>query len=82
MTRDTATRSSNGTLYGALPRLLADGWIERIDSNDKVRDKQFYRLTSTGMAALESEVARMNSLTRAATSRMSPPLELSAGIQG
>jgi len=75
-------KMSTGTLYGALHRLLADGWIERVSSEDKVRDKQFYRLTSIGMKALQREVARMASLTRAASSLMAPPQDLSVGIQG
>ena len=63
-------KMSTGTLYGALHRLLADGWIERIVSDDTVRDKQIYRLTSGGMQAMAAEVARMQSLTKAANVRM------------
>jgi len=68
-------KMSTGTLYGALHRLLADGWIERIVSDDTVRDKQIYRLTSGGMQAMAAEVARMQSLSKAANLRM-------AGAQG
>ena len=74
-------KMSTGTLYGALHRLLADGWIERIESDDKVRDKQSYRLTSSGMEALASEVTRMQSLTKAANLRITPPLGLNAEAQ-
>ena len=79
---ENRVKMSTGTLYGALHRLLADGLIERIGSEDKSRDKQFYRLTSGGMEVLASEVARMKSLTRAATARLAPPLGLSGDLQG
>src|SRR3977135_61992 len=79
---DFRVKMSTGTLYGALHRLLADGWIEQIVSEDKVRYKQIYRLTSTGMEVLASEVARMKSLAQAATVRMTPPLGLNAQAQG
>lgn len=37
-------RMSTGTLFGALRRLLDDGWIERFESEDTSRQKQAYRL--------------------------------------
>jgi len=39
---------TTGTLYGALRRLLEDGWIERFDQEDPSREKQAYRLTAIG----------------------------------
>jgi DNA-binding PadR family transcriptional regulator len=57
---------STGTLYGAIRRLLEDGWIERFAQKDTSRDKQAYRLTSTGRGRLKAEVTRMKQLTRAA----------------
>ncbi len=36
---------STGTLYGAIRRLLEDGWIERFEQEDTSREKQAYRLT-------------------------------------
>jgi DNA-binding PadR family transcriptional regulator len=62
-------RVSTGTLYGALRRLLEDGWIERFEQDDTSRDKQAYRLTADGRRQLDSELDRMKQLTRAAASR-------------
>ncbi|HEY6987060.1 MAG TPA: helix-turn-helix transcriptional regulator [Bryobacteraceae bacterium] len=59
-------RLSTGTLYGAIRRLLEDGWIERFAQKDTSRDKQAYRLTAAGRGQLKAEVARMKQLTRAA----------------
>ena len=59
-------RLSTGTLYGAIRRLLEDGWIERFEQKDTSRDKQAYRLAATGRGQLKAEVARMKQLTRAA----------------
>src|SRR3954469_6804620 len=61
---------STGTLYGALRRLLEDGWIERFSQEDTSREKQAYRLTSGGLKQLELELERMKALTRAATARL------------
>ena len=63
-------RMSTGTLYGALRRLLEDGWIERFEQEDTSRDKQAYRLTDEGRGQLRREVERMNQLTRAASRRL------------
>jgi DNA-binding PadR family transcriptional regulator len=58
-------RLSTGTLYGALPRLLDEGWIERFEQEDTSRDKQAYRLTSEGRRQLELELNRFRELSRA-----------------
>ncbi|HEV2445194.1 MAG TPA: helix-turn-helix transcriptional regulator [Candidatus Sulfopaludibacter sp.] len=63
-------RLGTGTLYGALRRLLEDGWIERHEQDDTSRDKQAYRLTGAGRAQLEAEVERMKQVTRAASARL------------
>jgi DNA-binding PadR family transcriptional regulator len=63
-------RLSTGTLYGALRRLLHDGWIERFESDDTSRGKQAYRLTSLGRRKLQTEVNRLQQLTRAAALRI------------
>src|SRR5215471_17950867 len=49
---------STGTLYGALRRLLGDGWIERFKEEDASRDRHAYRLTPDGRTFLQVEVAR------------------------
>jgi DNA-binding PadR family transcriptional regulator len=58
-------RLSTGTLYGALRRLLENGWIERFEQEDTSREKQSYRLTVAGRRQLEAELERMKQLTRA-----------------
>src|SRR5579863_9437808 len=63
-------RLSTGTLYGALRRLLEDGWIQRFEQADTSRDKQAYRLTSDGRHQLESELDRFKQLTRAGAARL------------
>jgi DNA-binding PadR family transcriptional regulator len=59
-------RLSTGTLYGALRRLLEDGWIERCKENDTSRGKQSYRLTALGRRSLGLELTRLKHLTRIA----------------
>ena len=61
---------STGTLYGALRRLLEDGWIERFEQEDTSREKQAYKLTAVGHQQLLAELERMRQLTRAATTRL------------
>ena len=61
---------TTGTLYGALRRLLEDGWIERFDQEDTSREKQAYRLTVIGRRHLEMELARMKEVTRIAAARL------------
>ena len=45
---------STGTLYGALQRLLDNGWIERVEEEDAPRDRRTYRLTSRGRRNLQA----------------------------
>ena len=63
-------RLSTGTLYGALRRLLDDGWIERFKEGDSSRGKQVYRLRPLGQRNLQGEVNRMKHLTRVASTRV------------
>ncbi len=63
-------RLSTGTLYGALRRLLQDGWIERFQEEDNSRGKQAYRLSPLGRRNLQQEVSRMEQLTRVASLRV------------
>lgn len=63
-------RLSTGTLYGALHRLLEDRWIERFEQEDRLREKQAYRLTVAGRRQLEMELDRLRQLTRAGMSRL------------
>jgi DNA-binding PadR family transcriptional regulator len=61
---------STGTLYGALQRLLAKGWIEQFEEDESSRDRRAYRLTARGRRNLQQEVERMKRLTRLARLRL------------
>jgi DNA-binding PadR family transcriptional regulator len=61
---------STGTLYGALRRLLADGWIERFHQKDQSREKQAYKLSIEGRRQLQLEMSRMKQLMRIAATRL------------
>lgn len=63
---------STGTLYGALGRLLDEGWIERFKEEESSRGRQAYRLSSRGKKILQMEVGRLRHLTRVASLRMAP----------
>src|SRR6204780_417303 len=60
---------STGTLYGALRRLLDDGWIQRFEEEDSSRGRQAYRLSPKGRRTLQAEVSRLKQLTRVAALR-------------
>jgi DNA-binding PadR family transcriptional regulator len=49
-----------GTLYGALARLEARGWIEALASSDRRRP---YGLTTDGQAALREQVAGWHTIS-------------------
>jgi DNA-binding PadR family transcriptional regulator len=58
---------STGTLYGALKRLLDQGWIVRNEEGDESgedagRVRKDYELTSLGKKVLGAEINRMRSL--------------------
>ena len=60
---------STGTLYGALKRLLEQGWIERYeaaDDNENGRIRKTYRLTELGQQILDAEIDRMDALVATA----------------
>src|SRR5579864_85536 len=61
---------STGTLYGALQRLLRQGWIERFEEDESSRDRRAYRLTSRGRWNLQLEVDRMRHLSKLASLRV------------
>lgn len=63
---------STGTLYGALKRLLDQGWIRRAEdpeSGATGRVRKLYSLTPLGGQILEAEVRRLQRLTKAAEAR-------------
>jgi DNA-binding PadR family transcriptional regulator len=60
---------STGTLYGALKRLLDQGWITRSDEIDPAgttRDRKVYQLSDQGRRVLNGEIARLRKLLVAA----------------
>ncbi len=64
---------STGTLYGAIKRLLDQGWILRVDEpseNGNKRDRKAYLLTQRGRRILEAETARLGKLYQAAQLRV------------
>jgi PadR family transcriptional regulator PadR len=62
---------SNGTLYGALTRLLDQGLIERLSVDEPPgsgRPRKAYRLSQDGQGVLNAEIGRLeNMLSRART---------------
>ena len=63
---------STGTLYGALKRLLDQGWIVRADESEPAsdqRERKAYMLTSLGKRVLEAEVNRLGNLVTLARQR-------------
>lgn len=60
-----------GTLYAALDRLSADGWVD-VDREEIVdgRLRRYYRLTEPGAARLAAEVEKLQAHTRAARRRL------------
>ena len=63
---------STGTLYGAIKRLLDDGWIFRVEDplpNGTDRERKAYALTELGRRVLDAEVARLKRLVKAAQIR-------------
>ena len=66
---------STGTLYGALRRLLEDGWIRRAGDaapSEQGRVRKIYTLTDLGRRTLNTEVARLEMLVTTAHLRLAP----------
>jgi len=66
-------RLSNGTLYGALTRLLDQGLIEQSSSDEPQtsgKPRKAYQLTRDGLAILQTEIKRLNTLVRIARQRL------------
>lgn len=79
----TRVALSTGTLYGALKRLLDQGWIERLEDSDQFlqkhallepdppgRQRKAYTLTDLGRRLLNAEVNRLRTLVAVARPRM------------
>jgi DNA-binding PadR family transcriptional regulator len=68
---DARIRLSTGTLYGALNRLLDQGWVERLDSEEPSgRPRKEYALTDLGRRILAAETHRLESLVALARRRL------------
>jgi len=70
---DGRVRLSTGTLYGALKRLLDEGWIVRVDDpepNGTDRQRKAYILTDQGRFLLKAEVDRLHKLVSVARLRV------------
>jgi DNA-binding PadR family transcriptional regulator len=62
---DGRVRLSTSTLYGAIKRLLDQGWIERSIAESGVengRERKAYQLTDLGRRILNAETVRLQSL--------------------
>lgn len=69
---------STGTLYGALRRLLEQGWIKRVNDpepNPTDRERKAYTLTEKGRKIVNAEMERLKSLV--ATAQRQIPESLS-----
>lgn len=73
LSKDRVTLST-GTLYGAIKRMLEQGWIQRLDdhhsddhhSANSGRQRKVYKLTDLGWRVLRAEIERLDSLIIAA----------------
>jgi DNA-binding PadR family transcriptional regulator len=69
---DERVSLSTSTLYTALKRLLDQDWIQRGDDpavGENGRERKVYLLTGLGEQVLKAEVARLESMLRAAQQR-------------
>lgn len=56
-----------GTLYGAITRLEARGWIEPLPADDRRRP---YRLTGAGQRVLKHRLSALRSVTKIGQARL------------
>lgn len=60
-------RLGAGTLYGAITRLEAQGWIERVESEDR---RKPYRITGLGVKYLEEQMDSLHSVWKTVRQRL------------
>lgn len=68
---------STGTLYGAIRRLLEQGWIKRVsdpEPNPTDRERKSYALTERGRKVVNAEMERLRSLLTTAEQHTSESL--------
>jgi|SRR6185437_6922992 len=63
----SGTRLGPGTLYGAIARLEAQGWIEALPAEDR---RQPYRITAEGLEVLRAQLNALNQFARAGLRRL------------
>jgi DNA-binding PadR family transcriptional regulator len=56
-----------GTLYGAITRMEEQGWIARVDSEDR---RKPYRITGLGARHLEEQMAALSRVVKTAQRRL------------
>jgi DNA-binding PadR family transcriptional regulator len=61
------TRLGPGTLYGAIPRLEQQGWIEPLPPEDR---RQPYRITVEGLRVLRARLTTLQQFTKAGLKRL------------
>lgn len=60
-------RLGAGTLYGAISRMEAQGWINPVGGGDR---RQPYRLTAQGRKYLEEQLSRLGQVLKTASDRL------------
>jgi transcriptional regulator len=72
-TSEELLRVETGSLYPALHRLEAQGWIDSSwELSDKGKRAKYYRLTPKGRKHLEAEQSRWEQLSRAMSLVLNP----------
>ena len=69
---DGVIRLGSGTLYEAIQRLTAEGWIDELPREGTTSGgppRRVYRLTAEGREVLEQELASMEAIVRFARDR-------------
>lgn len=63
------SRLGPGTLYGAIARLEAQGWIEPLPPKDR---RHPYRITPAGVKVLRAKLATLHQFAKAGLKRLEP----------
>ncbi len=76
ITSEEALRVETGSLYPALHRLEARGWVSAFwEHSEKGKRARYYRLTATGRRQLSSEQSKWDRFARAMGLVLRPPHE-------
>jgi DNA-binding PadR family transcriptional regulator len=70
---DGRLRMPPGTLYGAISRLVDQGLIEEIETEEERR--RYYQLTDLGLQVMVAEARRLEALVKLARSKHILPVE-------